>query len=182
MSRLALIASGLLLLAVSPTAACGGGSVYLEGAFKTGEIGWGDADAHFQVSGSEATFAPEPGTQTARWNASLSVGDADACVTLTMPANVADPSRTYAGLLFWVMGKDDFYEFVVAPNAFFSITRKVRGALVAVPPIPWTKTEPLKLGVGEKNTLRLMCSTTWTPAPRRSSRPTPPIPSPAMRA
>ena len=156
MSRLALIASGLLLLAVSPTAACGGGSVYLEGAFKTGEIGWGDADAHFQVSGSEATFAPEPGTQTARWDASLSVGDADACVTLTMPANVADPSRTYAGLLFWVMGKDDFYEFVVAPNAFFSITRKVRGALVAVPPIPWTKTEALKLGVGEKNTLRLM--------------------------
>ena len=107
-----------------PTAACGGGSVYLEGAFKTGEIGWGDADAHFQVSGSEATFAPEPGTQTARWDASLSVGDADACVTLTMPANVADPSRTYAGLLFWVMGKDDFYEFVVAPNAFFSITRR----------------------------------------------------------
>jgi hypothetical protein len=30
---------------------------------------------------------------------------------------------------------------VVAPNGFFSIARKVRGALVAVPPIPWTKTE-----------------------------------------
>ena len=119
-------------------------------------MGWGDADAQFQVSGSEATFAPQPGTQTARWDASLSVGDADACVTLTMPANVADTSRTYAGLLFWVIGKDDFYEFVVAPNGFFSIARKVRGALVAVPPIPWTKTEALKLGAGEKNTLRLM--------------------------
>ncbi len=156
MSRRPLIALGLLLLAVSPAAACGGGSVYLEGAFKTGEMGWGDADAQFQVSGSEATFAPQPGTQTARWNASLSVDDADACVTLTMPANVADTSRTYAGLLFWVTGKDDFYEFVVAPNGFFSIARKVRGGLVAVPPIPWTKTEALKLGAGAKNTLRLV--------------------------
>ena len=90
-------------------------------------MGWGDADAQFQVSGGEATFAPQPGTQTARWDASLSVSDADVCVTLTMPANVADTSRTYAGLLFWVTGKDDFYEFVVAPNGFFSIARKVRG-------------------------------------------------------
>ena len=73
-----------------------------------------------------------------------------------MPANIADTSRTYAGVLFWVTGKDDFYEFVVAPNGFFSIARKVRGGLVAVPPIPWTKTEALKLGAGAKNTLRLM--------------------------
>jgi len=156
MPRRPLIALGLLLLAYSPATACGGQSVYLEGAFKTGEMGWGDADAQFQVSGSEATFAPQPGTQTARWDASLSLGDADACVTLTMPANIADTSRTYAGLLFWVTGKDDFYEFVVAPNGFFSIARKVRGGLVAVPPIPWTKTEALKLGAGAKNTLRLM--------------------------
>lgn len=150
-----MVALGILLLAASPAAACGGQSVYLEGAFKTGDTGWGEADAQFQVSGSEATFAPQPGTQTARWDTGLFVGDAEACVTLTMPASAADASRTYAGLLFWLTGKDDFYEFVVAPNGFFSVARKVRGTFLAAPPIPWTKIEALKLGAGEKNALKL---------------------------
>jgi len=155
MSRLALIVSGLLLLAASPAAACGGGSVYLEGAFATGDTGWGDADAQFEVAGSEATLAPQPGLQIARWDAGLFVGDAEACVTLTMPASPGDTSRTYAGLLFWLTGKDDFYELVVAPNGFYSVARKVRGTFAAVPPVPWTRTEALKLGAGDKNALQL---------------------------
>ncbi len=150
-----LIALGILLLAASPAAACGGQSIYLEGAFKTGDTGWGDADAQFKVSGSEATFAPQPGMQTARWDTGLYVGDADACMTLTMPASASDASRTYAGFLFWLTGKDDFYEFVVAPNGFFSVARKTRGTWLTAPPSPWTKTETLKLGAGEKNALKL---------------------------
>ena len=155
MPRLSLTVLSLLLLAGSPAAACSGQSVYLEGAFKTGDLGWGDADAQFRVSGSEATFAPQWGAQTARWDSGLYVGDTEACVTVTMLANAADASRTYAGLLFWLTGKDDFYEFVAAPNGYFSVARKVQGALVATAPIPWTRTEALKLGVGEKNTLKL---------------------------
>ncbi len=155
MPRLALIAFGLLLLAASPAAACSGQSVYREGAFKTGPMGWGDVDAQFEVSGSEATLAAPPGMQSARWEAGLYVGDAEACVTLTMPASAADTSRTYAGLLFWLTGKDDFYEFVVAPNGYFMVARKVHGALVAAAPVPWTRTDALKLGAGEKNMLRL---------------------------
>ncbi len=155
MPRLPLTAFGLLLLAASPAGACGGQSVYLEGAFKTGGTGWGDADAQFEVSGSEVTIVPQPGMQTARWDTALYVGDAEACVTLTMPASAGDTSRAYAGLLFWLIGKDDFHEFVVAPNGFFSVARKVRGTLVAAAPIPWTKTEALKLGAGERNVLKL---------------------------
>jgi len=155
MPRLSLATLGLLLLACSRAAACGGQSVYLEGAFKAGQMGWGDADAQFQVAGSEATIAPQVGMQSARWDTGLFVGDAEACVTLTMPVNAGDVSRTYAGLLFWLTGKDDFYEFVVAPNGYFTVARKVQGALVAAPPIPWTKTDALKLGAGEKNTLQL---------------------------
>ncbi|HUJ37509.1 MAG TPA: hypothetical protein VLW88_07505 [Hyphomicrobium sp.] len=154
MPRLSLPALGLLL-AVSPAGACGGQSVYLDSAFRTGPTGWGDADAQFQVAGSEATIAPLAGMQSARWDAGLFVGDADACATLTMPASAGDGARTYAGLLFWLTGKDDFYEFVVAANGFFSIARKVKGVLVAAPPVPWTRTEALKLGAGAKNTLEL---------------------------
>ena len=145
----------LLLLGATSSAACPGQSVYLEGAFKTGEPGWGEADAQFQVAGGEATFAPQPGTQTARWNSGLFLGDLDACVTIAMPESPADASRTYAGLLFWLTGKDDFYEVVVAPNGFFSVARKIRGTLAATAPIPWTKTDALKLGADAKNTLRL---------------------------
>ena len=143
MPRLSLAALGLLL-AVSPAGACGGQSVYWDSAFRTGPTGWGDADAQFQVAGSEATIAPPAGMQSARWDAGLFVGDADACVMLTMPASVGDGARTYAGLLFWLTGKDDFYEFVVAANGFFSIARKVKCVRVAAPPVPWTRTEALK--------------------------------------
>ena len=145
----------LLLLGATSSAACPGQSVYLEGAFKTGEPGWGEADAQFQVAGGEATFAPQPGMQTARWNSGLLLGDLDACVTIAMPESPVDASRTYAGLLFWLTGKDDFYEVVVAPNGFFSVARKIRGTLAATAPIPWTKTDALKLGADAKNTLRL---------------------------
>lgn len=155
MPSLSLATLGLLLLACSPAAACSGQSVYREGAFKTGQMGWGDADAQFEVAGSEATIAPQPGMQSARWDAGLFVGDAQTCVTLAVPANAGDASRTYAGLLFWLTGKDDFYEFVVAPNGYFAVARKVHGALVAAPPIPWTRTDALKLGAGVKNTLQL---------------------------
>ena len=110
MPRLSLAALGLLL-AVSPACACGGQSVYLDSAFRTGPTGWGDADAQFQVAGSEATIASPAGMQSARWDAGLFVGDADACVTLTMPASAGngkqvarfngDPPRgpSYVGVL-----------------------------------------------------------------------------------
>jgi hypothetical protein len=142
-----------LVFAASPTAACGGASIYLGGPLKTGPTGWGDVDDQFQIAGDGATIAPQPGQQTARWDAGLFVGDAEACVTITMPANVVDAARTYAGVLFWSTGKDDFYEFVIAPNGYFAIARKVRGMFVAEPPVPWTRTEVLKLGAGEKNEL-----------------------------
>lgn len=153
--RRALTALGVLLLAGTPAAACGGQSVFLEGPFKTGATGWGDADAQFEITGSEATLVPLPGMQTARWDAGLFVGDVQACVTLTMPAGAPDAARTYAGLSFWLTGKDDFYEFVVAPNGFFSIARKMRGALIATAPVAWTKTDALKSAAGERNVLQL---------------------------
>jgi hypothetical protein len=150
-----LFAAFALAFAASPAVGCDGQSVYLDGALNTGPTGWGDADAQFQIAGNAATIAPQPGLQSARWDAGLLVGDAEVCVTVTMPAGVADTSRTYAGLLFWLTGKDDFYEFVVAPNGYFTIARKVHGAIVAAAPIPWTKTEALKLGSGEKNALEI---------------------------
>jgi hypothetical protein len=151
-TRLALAALGFLF-AASPAGACGGQSIYLDGALRTGPTAWGDADAQFQIAGDGATVAPQPGLQTARWDAGLFVGDAEACVTITTPANVVDATRTYAGVLFWLTGKDDFYEFVIAPNGYFAVARKVRGTFVAEPPVPWTKTEVLKLGAGERNAL-----------------------------
>lgn len=154
MSRYSLIALALML-AASPALACTGKSVHLEGDFKTGALGWGQEDAHFKVTGGEAVVTPVPGTQTARWETGVSLTDLDACVTVAMPATTTDESRTYAGLLFWLTDKDNFYEVVVAPNGLFTVARKFRGKITATAPVSWTKTKALKLGPNEKNTLRV---------------------------
>jgi hypothetical protein len=143
------------MLAASPALACTGQSVHLAGDLNTAELGWGQEDASFKVKGAEAEFTPEAGTQSARWNTGVTLSDLDACVTVAMPATTTDASRTYAGLLFWLTDKDNFYEIVVAPNGLFTVARKVRGKLSTTAPVPWTKTEALKLGADAKNTLRV---------------------------
>ncbi len=143
------------MLAASPALACTGQSVYLEGDLKLGDQGWGQEDQRFHVKGGEAVLTPEPGTQNARWDTVVSVTDPDACVTVTMPATTTDTSRTYAGLLFWLTDKDNFYEVVVAPNGLFSVARKVDGKITATPPVRWTKADALKLGPDAKNVIRV---------------------------
>ncbi|MEE8531075.1 MAG: hypothetical protein V3S34_02550, partial [Hyphomicrobium sp.] len=44
---------------------------------------------------------------------------------------------------------------VISPNGLFTVARKIRGKLVEAAPVPWTKADALKLGPGEKNTLRV---------------------------
>ena len=144
-----------LMLGAQPALACTGQSVHLDGEFKTGELGWGRTDAQFQATGREAVLAPQPGTQIARWDTAVTLTDLDACVTLAMPASTADASRTYAGLLFWLTDKDNFYEAVVAPNGLFTVARKVGGKMAATAPVTWSKTDAIKTGAGEKNTLRV---------------------------
>ncbi len=144
-----------LMLAASPALACTGQSVQLEGDFKTGDQGWGQEDQRFRVKGGEATLTPEPGTQTARWDTVVSITDLDACVSMAMPASATDTSRTYAGLLFWLTDKDNFYEAVVAPNGLFTVARKFHGKIVDTAPVPWTKADAVKLGSDAKNILRV---------------------------
>ena len=149
-----LIALGLLW-AASPAFACTGQSVHLEADFRTHDLRWGEEDARFQVSSGEAVLKPAPGTQTARWNAGVNLTDLDACVTITMPEATAEASRSYAGLLFWLEDKNNFYEAVISPNGLFTVARKIRGKLVKAAPVPWTKAGALKLAPGEKNTLQV---------------------------
>lgn len=144
-----------LMLAASPALACSGKSVYLEGDLKLGDQGWGQTDKRFQVKGAEAVLTPEPGTQNARWDTIASVADADVCVNITMPSAASDASRTYAGLLFWLTDKDNFYQAVIAPNGLFTVARKAQGKITTTPPVSWTKSDAMKLGPDAKNALRL---------------------------
>jgi len=154
MRRSQLIALAVLLVA-SPAFACSGGSVQISGDFQTGDKGWGEADAQFQPKGAEVVFTPQVGTQTARWNAGTTLANLDACATIAMPETTADASRSYAGMLFWVVDKDNFYEAVISPNGMFTVARKVGGRIMATAPVNWLQTSALKLGPNEKNTLRV---------------------------
>ena len=144
-----------LMLAATPAFACSGQSVYLDGKFKLGDQGWGTEDARFKVSGTEAVLTPEPGTQNARWDTVASMADTDVCATFTAPSKLTDASRTYAGLLFWLTDKDNFYQAIIAPNGLVMVARKVQGKITTTPPVGWTKAEAMKLGPDAKNTLRV---------------------------
>lgn len=153
--RAILLAAFAFLLAVAPALACKGQSVHLDGDFGIGDPGWGPQDERFNVQGAKAVLTPEPGTQTARWDTGLTLTDLDACVTLTMPSDPTDASRTYAGLLFWLTDKDDFYQVVVSANGLFTVARKINGKLASAPPVPWTRTNALDTEPRAKNVLRL---------------------------
>ena len=143
------------LLAATPALACTGTTVALSGDFKNGADGWGEADAQFQPQGAAAIFTAQAGTQTARWNAGSALTDLDACVTIAMPSATADASRSYAGMLFWVTDKDNFYQAVISPNGMFTVARKVKGRIVPTPPVNWLQAAALKLAPNDRNTLRV---------------------------
>lgn len=143
-----------VILLASPALACTGPTVSA-GKFETGEKGWGEPDAQFRVEGSEAILTPEPGTQTARWDAGKPLTNMDTCVTITMPASDADASRGYAGLLFWVVDKDNFHQAVISRNGMVTIARKADGRILAIPPVNWLQTSAVQLGPNAKNTLRV---------------------------
>lgn len=123
--------------------------------FQTGEAGWGDADAQFRIENNAAILAPEVGTQTARWNAGKSLTDADVCVTIQMPDTTADASRGYAGLLFWGVDKDNFYQAVISRNGMVTVARKVGGRILGAPLVHWTPNSAIKTGADAINILRV---------------------------
>jgi hypothetical protein len=138
-----------------PALACNGPATQISGDFQSGDKGWGEADAQFQPKGSEAVFTPQVSTQTARWNAGVALTNLDVCATIAMPASTADATRSYAGILFWGVDADNFYQAVVSPNGMFTVARKVQGRILPTPPVNWLQTSALKLGPYEKNTLRV---------------------------
>jgi len=143
-----------LFLLVSPAAAAcveAAGS----GEFQMSASAWGEADDQFKTQGNEATLTPQIGTQTARWNAGLSLNAVEVCATFAMPETTSDASRSYAGLLFWVTDKDNFYQAVISPNGMFTVARKAAGRIVATLPVNWTQSAAVKTGPGAKNVLRV---------------------------
>ena len=154
MRRSHLIAFAALLIA-SPAFACSGPTFKISGDFQPGEKAWGESDAQFQLKGAEAVFTAQVGTQSARWNAGTPLNDLDACVTIAMPQVTADASRSYAGMLFWVVDKDNFYQAVIAPNGMFTVARKVSGKIVPTAPVGWVQSDAVKTGPNEKNVLRV---------------------------
>lgn len=151
--RLIPIAFAVALLA-SPAFACTGATA-TAADFQIGEKGWGEQDTQFRVEGSTAILTPAAGTQTARWDAGKVLTNVDVCVTIAAPASDAEASHGYAGLLFWVVDKDNFHQAVISRNGMVTIARKASGRILAASPVGWVQTSALKLGPDAKNTLQL---------------------------
>ena len=124
-------------------------------AFTAHDASWGVKDSQFAVSDGEAVFSPAPGTPVMRWNRAFVFGDIDACATIELAKPTPDPTKSYAGLLFWVQDSRNYFQAALAPNGYFTVARIVDGKVVAKRPVEWKKLDNVKTGAGEKNTLRV---------------------------
>ena len=111
--------------------------------------------AEINIADGQAQFDPTPGTPTLRWNRGFVFDDLDACASMRLVKETTDPTRSYAGLIFWVEDSRNYYQAVVAPNGYFTVARIADGKAVAKRPVEWTKVPSIVKGAKEKNVLRV---------------------------
>jgi hypothetical protein len=134
---------------------CGTGKVLFDDGFAAHDSSWGSKDGQFAIAGGAAVFTPTPGTPAMRWNRAFVFGDLDACAKVELSKTTTDPTKSYAGLLFWVQDSRNYYQAVIAPNGYFTVARIVDGKVVAKRPFDWKKLDNIKTGAQQKYSLRV---------------------------
>lgn len=154
MFRRVLFAAALLAVQFGPSMqayACKGDKVLFEDDFTTPDPSW-TGPKTFEVKGGKATLKAEPDKAVHYYYPGFAFEDADICVTITS-TETTDPSKTAAGLIFWVKDYDNLFVVHLAPNGFYSSSRKIRGQWTTL--IPNTKSDAIKQGNNQANVLRV---------------------------
>jgi hypothetical protein len=142
-------------IATPPASNCGTGAVLFEDKFIGHDPMWGGKSSEVTMGGGQAEFDPAPGTPALRWNRAFVFSDIDACATVQLAKPTADPTASYAGLLFWVQDSRNYYQAVLAPNGYFTVAHITDGKVVAKRPVAWSRQAAIKTGAKELNTLRV---------------------------
>jgi hypothetical protein len=148
------IAGLALAIGCSAADACQGSKVLFEDKFTTADPTWGPQSDKFKIAGGKAIMTAPLNNDYWAWNTGFVFEDADICYTVTLVDKVSDPTKTYAGLMFWVADNQNFYVFLTSPNGSFKVSRRVAGQWVN-DPIAWTPADALKQGPNQPNAVRV---------------------------
>jgi hypothetical protein len=155
LSRLSAFAL-ILVAAILPAQACKGQKTLFADDFREVDASWVTEGDSISVEEGRVKIkaSPDAGYRVLYRGALLE--DADVCVTIRMPNDVADAGSASAGVIFWAQDYDNYYVFEIAANGLVTLQRLVRGKWISL--IDWRPAAGLQTGPGARNVLRVTTS------------------------
>jgi len=149
------LVTGVILaagLAATPALACKGKTVVFEDNFKDADPAWASGEG-FAIDFGQAKIAVKPnGGLTSLYGGSL-FADVDMCVDVTIP-EAKQPTYTAGGIVFWAQDYGNYYGLFIDAAGDASVIRLQNGKWLY--PVSWRKTDAVKPGAGQVNTLRVV--------------------------
>jgi len=153
-AKLLVLAACLTL--VTPALACKGRKTLFSDDFREVDASWAIEGDAISVDDGRAKIKANPDAGYRVLYGGALFDDADMCVTIRMPNDVAQPAKASAGIIFWARDYSNYYVFEMAANGLVTLQRLVRGAWIDI--IDWRPIEGLSTGSGARNVLRVTTS------------------------
>jgi hypothetical protein len=156
--------------AVSPALACKGATSLLRDDFTDVDPAWSDVFNvnAFQIGGGKVVAKTQPGNYAVLMYQGAFFGAGDACVTITGPGAVRDPTDIWAGV---VLQAADGTWYIPSVNLDGTVGVYAVNANGWLSPVPPRKFDGLKTGPNAANVLRVV----WkAPPPQGSTTPADP--------
>ena len=143
-----------LLLAASPAFACKGKTTMFSDDFREVDDSWGSDKDNVSVEDGRVKVKAAANTVYRLKYSGSPFDDADMCVTVRIPNDIAAPTESYGGIIFWAQDYSNHYVFQADASGRAGLWRMLKGKWVSI--IDWRPVEGAKTGVGGRNTLRVV--------------------------
>ena len=152
--RLSTVFAGSLAFLMMTTGAfaCQGQAVLYEDDFSFADPAWGNYSDVKIDQGVLSLIPAESGSSTLQNQSGFLEGNVDICVDVVQ--NVADPSVSFAGLLFGGVDYNNYYLLQVSTNGYVNVVRLQKSKWLT--PVPWTLTEGVVKAGAEPSQIRIV--------------------------
>ena len=152
LSRVAIAVGATLIFASKATLACKGPTQIFADNFQTQEPAWYGT---LTIGGGLATLPASPRQHNLAFYGGKSIDSGDACVDVTGPSGLQDPTKVRVGIMFGFTDFANYYAFVIDEGGRAAVIGAHNGGSLV--PVTSRPAASIKTGPGIANTLRV----TW---------------------